>query len=159
MRFAWRYLVMAAFIFWLGGFTFYASIVVPAGTEILGVTQQGFITQQVTSSLNVAGAVALGLLLVDLFVTPGAVRWRVGFWVVMAACQVALFWLHARLSSHMVVDTFSVRARPEFKPLHRLYLWLHTAQWLASLIYLGVLMMVWGRGPSGSSPAASAGSG
>ena len=34
MRFAWRYVVMSAFIFWLGGFTFYISIVVPAGTKV-----------------------------------------------------------------------------------------------------------------------------
>ena len=31
-----RFLVLAAFAFWVGGFTFYAAVVVPTGTEVLG---------------------------------------------------------------------------------------------------------------------------
>lgn len=43
---------------WLGGLTFYAGIVVPIGTEIVGGTEQGFVTQRVTNWLNALGVVA-----------------------------------------------------------------------------------------------------
>src|SRR2546428_9021513 len=55
-----RFLVLAALMFWQGGFTFYAAVVVPVGQQVLGSDlEQGFITRQVTQWLNVAGAVAL----------------------------------------------------------------------------------------------------
>ena len=56
-----RFLFIAAVAFWLGGFTFYTSVVIPVGTHTLGSVRQGFITQQVTGWLNVAGAFALPL--------------------------------------------------------------------------------------------------
>ena len=52
-----RLLVLAAFAFWQGGFTFYAAVVVPVGTEVLGSSmEQGSITRRVTVYLNMAGA-------------------------------------------------------------------------------------------------------
>src|SRR5579871_1207813 len=61
-----RYLVLTALMFWQGGFTFYAAVVVPIGTAQLGgATEQGFITRHVAWYLNVAGAVALVILAWD----------------------------------------------------------------------------------------------
>ena len=58
-----RFLVLAALMFWQGGFTFYAAVVVPIGTAQLGgATEQGFITRHVAWYLNLVGAVALGFL-------------------------------------------------------------------------------------------------
>ena len=61
-----RFLVLVALMFWLGGFTFYASVVVPVGQRELGShLEQGFITRQVTNYLNLSGAVALVVLAWD----------------------------------------------------------------------------------------------
>src|SRR5215468_6101686 len=58
-----RFLVLVALMFWQGGFTFYAAVVVPVGQNELGShLQQGFITRQVTDYLNLSGAIALFLL-------------------------------------------------------------------------------------------------
>ena len=44
-----QFLVMSAVALWLGGFTFYALVVVPTGTDVLGGSvEQGFVTQAVT---------------------------------------------------------------------------------------------------------------
>ena len=59
-----RFVALLAFAAWLGGFTFYAAVVVPAGTEVLGgAVAQGFITQAVTLHLNLLGVGALAALL------------------------------------------------------------------------------------------------
>src|SRR5258707_15304973 len=48
-----RGLALAAFAVWLGGLTFYALVVVPVGTQVLGgPVAQGFVTQAVTVRLN-----------------------------------------------------------------------------------------------------------
>ena len=73
-----RFLVLVALMFWLGGFTFYAAVVVPVGQEDLGShLEQGFITRQVTKYLNLSGAIALLLLAWDVVAShdrsrPGA---------------------------------------------------------------------------------------
>jgi hypothetical protein len=45
-------LTLIALFFWQGGFTFYASVVVPIGQEVFGPLRQGFLTRQVTVYLN-----------------------------------------------------------------------------------------------------------
>src|SRR5258708_4080527 len=67
-----RFLVIAALMFWQGGFFFYASVVVPVGTDVFdhyyrspsgdgpsGKRQQGRITRTVARWINVSGAIAL----------------------------------------------------------------------------------------------------
>ncbi|MGL4553745.1 MAG: hypothetical protein ACRC33_21490, partial [Gemmataceae bacterium] len=76
MTVLWRYAVLAAVVFWLGGFTFYISVVVPAGTAQLGAVGQGFITREVTKAINVAAAAALALWLVESWRTPDPSRAR-----------------------------------------------------------------------------------
>lgn len=110
LRSAWRFLVLAPFIYWVGGFTFYTAVVVPIGTEQLGRDGQGFITREVTKRINLAAAVSLVLLFADLFVTRGTPRTRAALWLLMAACQAALFWLHAYLDAHLDPATHGVRA-------------------------------------------------
>jgi hypothetical protein len=59
-----RFLFVAAVAFWIGGFTFYGSIVIPTGIQVLhGHVKQGFITQQVTNWLNLSGVIGLPILL------------------------------------------------------------------------------------------------
>src|SRR5436190_16665061 len=62
----YRFACLAALAFWMGGFTFYALVVIPTGNRLLGSIQQGLLTQQVTHWMNLIGLLALMLLL------PGA---------------------------------------------------------------------------------------
>jgi hypothetical protein len=55
-----RFLVLIALMFWQGGFLFYAAVVVPIGQSVLGShLEQGMITRQVTTYLNLAGCISL----------------------------------------------------------------------------------------------------
>src|SRR5205823_11562729 len=89
----YRFLSHAALAFWMGGFTFYALVVIPTGNHLLGSIEQGLVTQQVTKWMNLMGVVALLILL------PSARRswWRSGSWIVMAASLAVLFWMHPHL--------------------------------------------------------------
>ena len=58
-----RFLVVLALGFWLGGFTFYAGVVIHAGHRVFGSAREtGFLTQQVTTWLNFSGWLALAIL-------------------------------------------------------------------------------------------------
>src|SRR5439155_5028550 len=97
-----RVLVIFGLMFWQGGFTFYAAVVVPVGQQELGShLQQGFITRQVTNYLNLAGAVALILLGWDVAATrdkSATRRWaRWVAWMGMIITLLALVWLHQHL--------------------------------------------------------------
>src|SRR5262245_32081778 len=98
MRTFIRFLAVAVLMFWLGGFTFYVSVVVPVGTKVLkSGRRQGFITREVTHWLNVSGAVGLAVLSGELLAARDPSRWRfrsrIALWAFMAACQAALFYL------------------------------------------------------------------
>ena len=47
---AWRLFLLLVWAAWWGGLCFYAVVVVPIGTELIGSVEQGFITQRVTQS-------------------------------------------------------------------------------------------------------------
>jgi hypothetical protein len=144
-----RYLVLGGLLFWLGGFTFYASVVVPVGTEALGgsTLRQGFITREVTRYLNVSAAVALGLLAWDLLATrdPSRLRCRarVALWLATAVCQVALFALHAYLDARLQKRGMIILEPEVFRTAHRAYLWTHTAQWFAALAFVWLMLLAW----------------
>jgi Na+-driven multidrug efflux pump len=147
MHIAWRWVVLATLMMWVGGFTFYTAIVVPLGTEQLGGIAQGFITREVTRRINVAAAVALVALLADYWLTADpsrARRWvRLGLWLVLAMLQAALFVLHGWLDSYLDLETQHIEQRPAFYQWHRLYLWLHTAQWFGALVEIALLLAAW----------------
>src|SRR5438876_5279219 len=104
-----RFLVLAALMFWQGGFTFYAAVVVPVGQEELGShLQQGFITRQVTNYLNLSGAIALLVLAWDVAAANDpsrprrTARWAT--WTGMVLILFALAWLHQHLDQLLNVD-------------------------------------------------------
>lgn len=141
-----RFLVLAALMFWQGGFTFYAAVVVPVGQDMFGHVQQGFVTRRVTNYLNEAGAVALAVLAWDARATPdGARRRRVrwALWLGMAAALAVLAGLHTRLDELLDVEHFQILSRKGFRPNHRLYLWVSTLQWALALAYALATLGAW----------------
>src|SRR5271156_6553534 len=63
-----RFMVLALLMFWLGGFTFYASVVVPVGADVLGShLRQGMITRHVAWYMNLSGIAALAVFAWDQF--------------------------------------------------------------------------------------------
>src|SRR6516165_1246752 len=113
-----RYLVLAALFFWQGGFTFYASVVVPVGQQVFGHLRQGFVTRQVTEYMMLSGA---GMVL--------ALIW--------------LHWLHGRMDELLVTKGRIILDEEAFRPRHRLYLWISTVQWAFALLYLLLTLMLW----------------
>jgi hypothetical protein len=142
-----RFLVLIALFFWQGGFTFYASVVVPVGQEVFGHLRQGFITRQVTVYMNLAGAIALFVLLWDLIAardpSPGrrCVRWLL--WIGMVILLLWLYQLHGQLNDLLVRKGLLILDREAFHPRHRLYLWVSTVQWACGLLYLLVTLVMW----------------
>ena len=124
-RVLWLSLLILVFAVWWGGLTFYAVIVVPIGTEQIGSTDQGFITQEVTRWHNaLLTAMAAGLLL-DAWLRRCR---RLGIVAaVLAAIDAALFFEHSVLTEMM--DFTNRAVEDEFYPRHAVYLWLTTAEW------------------------------
>lgn len=90
-----RFLAVVVLMFWQGGFTFYAAVVVPVGQRVLGShLEQGFITREVTWYLNIAGAVAMAFLALELRASGCPrqlqLRLRWGIWACMATVLLAL---------------------------------------------------------------------
>src|SRR5262245_41946892 len=148
MRTLRRFLVLVALTFWLGGFTFYAGVVVPVGTRALGSSMlQALITRQVTIWLNVAGSAALVPMLWDLLLTRDGAPWRrqtrLALWLFALTCQVGLVVLRARLAALFDFDALVVDNPDLFRLLHRSYLWLHTIQWLAAVAFVVLMLKGW----------------
>ena len=137
-----RFLFVAAVAFWMGGFTFYTSVVIPAGHRVLGgQLRQGFITQRVTGRLNVAGAVALPVMLWNTC-SAWRVRGRVPrrflavTWLVMALVQIELFALHPLMDRLLDAGARSVLDSDRFGTLHSVYVSSSTLQWAAGMLHV-----------------------
>src|SRR6266542_4754949 len=127
-----RFLVILAIGFWLGGFTFYASVVIHTGHRVFGSRLEvGFLTQQVTRWLNVSSVVGLTVLLWN-----GLADWKTAktwlraslalTWITMVAVQVALFGLHPVLDRMLDVETHQILQQSAFHSVHKLYMNLST---------------------------------
>ena len=143
-----RFLVVMALLFWQGGFLFYSSVVVPVGQSVLASPKdQGFITQRVTDYMNLAGAVALLVLLVELFLTPANKPWiswtRRASWLVMFLALLGIAGLHIRLDGLLDLEDMEIMDRKAFHASHRWYLWLCTIQWFFGVVYLWLTLWSW----------------
>ena len=133
-----RYLGTLGLAVWLGGFTFYGAAVVPVLHDVLDHWQAGGITRRVTDTLNAVGAATLALWWLGAWLDrsrgpAGPRRARAGL---LAACTATLT---ALVALHVVMDARLDAGRLRgFYPLHRLYLWISTLQWLAQLGLLAV---------------------
>jgi hypothetical protein len=148
-----RFLALQALLAWQGGFFFYAAVVVPIGTDILGsAAAQGTITQQVTNWLNRIGVVALAVLAWDVAVTPPYRRRRWATWAGMAALLAVLFFLHTVLDANFDPARRSSPDPATFNIVHGAYLWVSSAQWLLGLAFAWFTVAAWGRAAPGPPP-------
>lgn len=133
-----RFVVLLCLSFSFGGFLFYAGVVVPLASEVVGSTTQGFVTRKVTAVLNVSVAITLLATLGELWATRrlrgrGLNRSLGGVFTVAVLCCVTLFMLHPRLDRLLDPSELAVSDAISFYSLHRVYLWVSTVQWLCSL--------------------------
>ena len=129
---------------WQGGFLFYAVVVVPTGTEVLGSFHQGRVTREVTLSMNLIGVVTLLLLAWDQCRTAKVRRARWLIWSVLATTLVALFVCHARIEAFVEFTREGrIEDYPAFYFWHRVYLCVSTAQWLAGLACVLLTLIAW----------------
>lgn len=143
-----RFLVLVALMFWQGGFTFYAGVVVPVGHAVLRPSShQAFVTRLVSYYLNIVAAVALLLLAWDAAATrdPGVRRrrWRWLSWTGMVLALVVLFWLYPRLNAHMDSEHLVILDEEGLRPIHRAYLWVSTFQWMCGVVYAFLMLFAW----------------
>jgi hypothetical protein len=116
LRLAPTYLLFVAFAFWMGGFSFYFGVVVRIGDTVVGRTEQGFITRQITWWLNIAGLVAIGLMAIHLFFHRS--------WLLLLsllAVSVTHGWLmfrHSQLEAILDPNSMSILDAPRFAVLH-----------------------------------------
>src|SRR5262249_13685596 len=140
--------VLATVMFWQGGFTFYAGVVVHVGSGVLGShLEQGLITRSVTNYLNLAGLTALVAWAWDIANTSDLAerrRWlRWALWALLVLTLGVLAWLHLPLDELIDPDSPSILDRPRFRELHVWYLNISTLQWAASLILTVATLLAW----------------
>ena len=133
-----RFVGFVSLALWWGALTFYSLVVVPIGSDVLGATAQGFVTQRVTHWLNGIGLVTLILLLWNLVAVR---RWLlIATWLLMASCLAGLAVLHGSLDALLDPQSQSVHNVERFYNAHRVYLLITAVQWLAGLAHLWGLL-------------------
>jgi hypothetical protein len=147
-----RTLLLWLFMFWQGGFFFYAAVVVKVGADLNGHFAQGMITREVAIWLNLAGLLTLLAWIWDLLAerkTCRKRRWALWFFMLLALGCLA--WLHPHLDE--LIDSAHDRlVKPaEFRLLHRCYLYISTAQWLASILFTFWTLQNWRAGDGDNS--------
>jgi hypothetical protein len=155
-----RLLVLIALMFWQGGFTFYAAVVVPVGQEVLGTHfKQGRITRRVTVYLNLAGAAALLPLTWDAAASADrSARRRRLRWLALGGMAVGLAllaWLHPQLDALIDLQAGSIPERNTFQVGHRWYLWISAAQWALGIVYAVLTLHAWRDGDRAEGERAS----
>jgi hypothetical protein len=139
-----RFLLLAALAFWQGGFTFYATIVVPMGEQVLGSSiDQGFVTQRVANYLNLAGAVVLPLLFWDVAAMKTKSRLRAASWLAMAVSLGLLAGMHVYLDQFLEAESKNVLDHDRFYFAHEVYLTVCAVQWASGLVFLFTSLRVW----------------
>jgi len=151
MRIFRRFAMLCALGWWLGGLTFYATVVIRAGHQVIGShAKVGFITEKATAGLNWIGVAALALMFWN-----AAASWRAAgswprrglaaSWIVAAAAHAGAFLLHARLNGLLDFQARQVREGVSFHGPHELYLVATAVEWGAGLLYLLAALAAWRR--------------
>lgn len=146
VRLVVRILALVGMIFWLGGFTFYSSVVIPILHEEMGGLDAGMVTGRVATSLNAFGVAAVVTWWVmvgcERFLGTRRARWsRLGLLGLTSAILLGLIALHPVLDARL--DEGSMR---RFYPLHQVYLIASTVQWVVNLALVAVSTWIWDDG-------------
>jgi hypothetical protein len=144
-----RYCYILLLAAWMGGFTFYALIVIPTAERVLdSMRDTGFITQQVTRWLNLIGAAVL--LILPWLVGGGwrkrPPRLRFGLaatWAIMVLAQVGLFVMHPLIDRFLEAPGHKLHHYEQFAQMHTVYLVFATVQWSAALLQIWLMLMIW----------------
>ena len=135
VRSVWRQCLFIIWAAWWGGLCFYAVVVVPIGTALIGTLEQGFITQQVTQCHNGLSFVFLICLLIEAsYRQCSRVLWSVG--AVLAIIDVGLVAWHFHLTAMMDFQHQSVPSN--FYSAHAIYLWMTAVEWS-----IGMVIPIW----------------
>ena len=125
----WNNLLWFAWAIWWGGLSFYAIVVVPIGTELIGSFEQGFITQKVTIWHNGLSMLFVICLAIEAYRRKSRVLWVVVSLLIMI--DFALVFGHAQLTSQM---DFTHQSIPSgFYAQHANYLWITAAEWVLGM--------------------------
>ena len=128
-RAIWKLFFLLVWAAWWGGLSFYAVVVVPIGTDIIGSVEQGFITQRVTQWHNGLSGLFLVCLLIEACRRRSPALW--GIAAVLAIINIALVVWHAQLTG--MID-FQQHAVPgSFYSQHAIYLWMTACEWLLGM--------------------------
>ncbi len=138
LRNLWSTWTLIVWAVWWGGLTFYAIVVVPIGTELIGSVDQGFITQQATWWHNCI----LFCFVVCLAIESIARRSRLlsGLAAALLLINLLLILDHAHLTTHMDFDQRTVPTH--FYARHATYLWITAIEWCLGIISLFALRSV-----------------
>ena len=143
-----RLLWLVGFSFWMGGFVFYTSYVVPILRREIG--ESGIVTKHVAVIFNRVGVVVLTSWFLALWIERRQSAWRrmslillIANAGVLAGLFVVYDWL--KTAPQFLDD-------PVFYFRHRVYLWLHTVQFLLSVGSLAVTLRRWRLADQSSPP-------
>lgn len=129
---------MLLILLWLGAFTFYAAIVVPIGSEVVGKTSQGFVTQQVTYWINGFSLAVIASLIADFGRRRGTSR--IVLTSLFGLQTVLLLYLHGKLSDYLHREQLGVAESDVFYEWHRGYLIVSSSQWATAIAIVALLI-------------------
>jgi hypothetical protein len=78
-----------------------------------------------------------------------AARWW--SWAIAMICLCMLFYLNQVMDTLMNAERTRVVIREPFYPVHRVYLWTSTVQWVACLVWLALTLSAWSMPRAGDS--------
>ena len=138
-----RFVAIGTLVLWIGGFTFYAGIVIPILHEFMAESEAGEITRRVTDVLNVVGVVSVlvwsGLLVQERNSRPAWIRsLRLFAFAGTVLLLIGQGIVHRILDARL--DAGTMRG---FYPIHRVYVGGSTLQWGLNLGVLYLSLVLW----------------
>ena len=140
-----RVLLWWLLMFWQGGFLFYGAVVVTIGTDVQGSDfAQGLITRRVAVAINITGLVVVLAWTWDLIAERDTrLRLRWSAWTFLLATLAVLAWLHPQMNELIDAEHHKLLDGAWFHHLHRWYLRISTAQWIASVAFTVWTLQNW----------------
>ena len=147
-----RFLWIACFAFWMGGFSFYGGVVVTVGSQVVagGESEFGFVTQRVTSWLNVTGIVSIAWFMICAWIDwqdSKQLRWvhrMIFLCLMLIAIGQAILWVdHAMMDRKLDAEQHAILVKTAFRTGHKIYILTSTVIWGLCLALLALTLHVW----------------